>query len=369
MLLSGEGENVYRRLLEQVVTPVLHLTLSSQWNVREHQCCIALLKRLKLLFPSDLYGYIIANMVMPKLKSAVDAWNPRTDAVPIHSWTQPWQEVVSVDEIQPIYTIVRYKLAAVLQDWHPSDTSAFVVISPWQTAFTSADFDSLIARCILPKLHQVLRVEFVVNPHQQVVDPFNWVMAWVDMIPERVMLQMLRMEFFPKWFQALNTWLSHSPDFEEVSRWYLGWKHLFPDAIKDHPSLKALLNSGLDLMNRALSDPSGLSAMTNQILTELREPNAVIPVTEVPTPKAQPNRTNATGALSFKEIIQQFAQINSIDFVPNARRGAVDGKTIFSFGKVSIYLDNRNIFASVSTQNGGYEWRAVSLQDLLELAR
>ena len=38
--------------------------------------------------------------------------------------------------------------------------------------------------------------------------------------------------FFPKWHAVLHAWLSASPNFDEVTRWYLGWKGLFPDEVR-----------------------------------------------------------------------------------------------------------------------------------------
>ncbi len=38
--------------------------------------------------------------------------------------------------------------------------------------------------------------------------------------------------FFPKWHAVLHAWLSASPNFDEVTRWYLGWKGLFPEEVR-----------------------------------------------------------------------------------------------------------------------------------------
>jgi len=224
-----------------------------------------------------------------------------------------------------------------------------------------------LARSILPKLHNVLRSEFTVNPSQQFVDPFRWVMEWTSLIPSRVMIQLLRMEFFPKWFKALHLWLLKEPNFEEVSKWYLGWKSLLPDLLKDSQDIKQLFNRGLDLMNMSLSNPQGLGGLFSVIEGELRNPG--VPLASV-KPAPAPVRPAEEPGMSFKDIVQKFAALNGVEFVPNVRRGHVDGKAIFNFGRVSIYLDNRTIFASqLDTQSGSWIWQPTSLQDLLPLAR
>jgi len=92
--------------------------------------------------------------------------------------------------------------------------------------------------------------------------------------------------------------------------------------------------------------------------------------------------------MSFKDAVQNFAEMNNIDFVPNLKRGTHDGKQIYLFGKVlcagcfladcdsllarslqtSIYLDNQNIYAWLPNAKGGLEWRPISLQDLADKA-
>lgn len=50
--------------------------------------------------------------------------------------------------------------------------------------------------------------EFVVNPHQQHMDPFQWVLDWEGMLSPSSLVGMLDKHFFPKWLQV-----SHSPSF------------------------------------------------------------------------------------------------------------------------------------------------------------
>lgn len=44
--------------------------------------------------------------------------------------------------------------------------------------------------------------------------------------------------FFPKWLQVLTVWLNHSPDYEQVSKWYSGWKSMFSEALLQQPVIK-----------------------------------------------------------------------------------------------------------------------------------
>ena len=46
-----------------------------------------------------------------------------------------------------------------------------------------------------------------------------------------------RQNFFPKWHAVLHAWLSAAPNFDEVTRWYLGWKSLFPEEVRARDGL------------------------------------------------------------------------------------------------------------------------------------
>lgn len=84
-----------------------------------------------------------------------------------------------------------------------------------------------------------------------------------------MMSQLLEGEFFKKWLEALYTWLSHDPNFEQVAEWsvlrfsvveavltrsirrYTYWKSYFPDEIVALPGVSRGFRKGLDLMNQA----------------------------------------------------------------------------------------------------------------------
>lgn len=55
----------------------------------------------------------------------------------------------------------------------------------------------------------------------------------------------------------LCSWLSNSPNYEEITKWYLGWKSMFSDQVLAHPSIKDKFNEALDIMNRAVSSNVG----------------------------------------------------------------------------------------------------------------
>ncbi len=64
-------------------------------------------------------------------------------------------------------------------------------------------------------------------------------MDWLDMISPHLIAQLLLRYFFPKWHEALFTWLSCvNPNYKEITDWYSGWKAMFARELLDIPLIK-----------------------------------------------------------------------------------------------------------------------------------
>lgn len=55
----------------------------------------------------------------------------------------------------------------------------------------------------------------------------------------------------------MHYWLSHNPNYEEISNWYLNWKNMIPEDIREHEQISEKLGIALNLMSTAV-DGSGL---------------------------------------------------------------------------------------------------------------
>lgn len=47
------------------------------------------------LIPNDIITKVLENMILPKIQSEVEQWDPLTDLVPIHLWIHPWLPYLS----------------------------------------------------------------------------------------------------------------------------------------------------------------------------------------------------------------------------------------------------------------------------------
>lgn len=359
----------YAQLVNEVVFPAVRISGTNTWQARDPEPMLRFLEAWERLLPPVVLQSILENVVMPKLTAAVDSWDPRRETVPIHVWIHPWLPLLG-QRLEVLYTTIRYKLGNVLHAWHPSDASAYAILSPWKDVFDAASWEHLIVRYIVPKLKIALQ-EFQINPASQRLDQFNWVMMWASAIPIHHMAHMLEIDFFSKWQQVLYHWLCSNPDFNEVMQWYMGWKGLFPPELLANERIRMLLSTGLDMMNQAVEGMEVVQPGARENVSYLR-------VTERRQFEAQQQaatssniHVNGVGSApletSFKEFIEAYAIEQGLIFVPKVGR-SYNGLPVYGFGNVSICIDSvkQLLFAQVQE---GERWSAVSLNQLMEMHR
>ena len=146
-------------------------------------------------------------------------------------------------------------------------------------AFTTADWDSLILKHVLPQLGSTLRDAFVVDPGQQDNKPLEAVLAWSPLLRSSMLSQLIEGGFFPKWLDALYIWLtSDHADFGQIATWcvslpsqasgcdprtcsdpftwlfrYSYWKSYFEEDVVALSGVSRGFRKGLDLMNQAMA--------------------------------------------------------------------------------------------------------------------
>ena len=193
------------------------------------------------LLPAWILDNILDLLVLPKLTLEVEEWNPLTDTVPIHTWIHPWLPIMRNRMDNLIYPIIRRKLGSALGGWHPSDRSARLMLQPWAQVFSKGDMEAFLVKNILPKL-QIALSELVIHPHQQHLDQWNWVYEWATILPIQIMVGLLDKFFFPNWLQVLAFWLNHSPNYDQITNWYMGWKGMLNDKLLAEPVVKGMRN-------------------------------------------------------------------------------------------------------------------------------
>ncbi|NXR41300.1 TFP11 protein, partial [Zosterops hypoxanthus] len=374
-LLSHSGQDLstdaFHRLMWEIWMPYVR-NIVARWQPRNCGCMVDFLDSWVNVVPLWILDNILDQLIFPKLQKEVESWNPLTDTVPIHSWIHPWLPLMQA-RLEPLYSPIRNKLANALQKWHPSDSSAKLILQPWKDVFTPSSWEAFMVKNIVPKLGMCLN-ELIINPHQQHMDAFYWVIDWEGMISVSSLVGLLEKHFFPKWLQVLCSWLSNSPNYEEITKWYLGWKSMFSDQVLAHPSIKDKFNEALDIMNRAVSSsvggymqPGARENIAYLTHTERRKDFQYEAMQERREAENMAQRGIGAAAgsvpMNFKDLIQTKAEEHNIVFMPVIGKRH-EGKQLYTFGRIVIYIDRGVVFVQ-----GEKTWVPTSLQSLIDMAK
>ena len=347
---SANGLTMYDHLLIEILIPKFVSCISSQ-SLHDPQPLIHFLEVWQEFITPPIHFRLETLHILPALRNKLSYWNPLKDVLPLNFWIHPWLPFMH-HSLESLYPDIRQKLSAALQHWHPSDPSAYHVIKPWNGVFSQGEFAAFIATAICPKLTIALQ-HLVIDPSDQKLEPFNDVMRWRDLLTTSQMVDLFCHNFFPKWLGILDSWLRSSPDFQEITRWYLGWKGMFDlELLRCSPIQHNFLRA-LDLMNSVLQwtpNPSlreKLSYFTHQ---ERKNSFHINPQPPPPVPTAE---------LSFKELLQKYAQRDDIVYIPLNKQGP-NGNYLYKFGTYTIYVEKNVIFTSK-----GNSWLPISIDELL----
>uniref|UniRef100_A0A0M3IPT4 GCFC domain-containing protein n=1 Tax=Ascaris lumbricoides TaxID=6252 RepID=A0A0M3IPT4_ASCLU len=204
-------------LLEQNLTPFERLLWDGwmpsirraalKWNPRDdtHSMLSVVDKWLPLL-PIWMRENLLEQVIIPRISSQVDEWNPLVDHVPIHTWMHPWLDIMG-DRLQPVFSPIRQKLAKALREWNPTDHSAVLMLRPWKGVFAAATMSAFLAQNITPKLEKALKEMNYDPTKNKRYDEFYATLAWVEMLGNEGVAAIFVRSFFPKVpFPSFDFW-------------------------------------------------------------------------------------------------------------------------------------------------------------------
>ena len=257
----AEAMDPYHKLIWQGWMPMLRNVIS-QWKCQESGPMIDLLDRWEPLLPDWIMDQI-KTLLLRRIWSDIDAWNPNTDPAPIHNWIHPWIPRLG-DELL-LCSVLLEILPKALVDWEPSDGSARSLLMAWMPFVANPYIERFVVENVLPKLRRALYLWTVHSdlPSQDwrknlnfwrksknvkfnynflKIDVWKWVMEWRDLIPVPCYLTILEQCFFRKWFKALAALIKRQ-NYEEVAIWYYAWKSYFPKEILQCPEVEGSINN------------------------------------------------------------------------------------------------------------------------------
>jgi len=364
----------YESLLYHIILPKIRSAINNSWSPYDPQPVIALLEAWSPLLPGFIHNLLLEQVTIPKLRNAIDNWNPRRgDSV--HLWIFPWLPHLG-SHVDDLVQTVRHKFTIVLETW---DVKRGVVagLEEWRELFGKSTLEELLLKHILPKLALHLREDFVVDPSDQKIDALEHVLPWRLYFRASTWGQLLESEFFTKWLGMLHLWLiSQEVDLSEVGLWYEWWKHsVFPPQVLEMEAVRAGFKAGLDLMSKAadyVDHGIPLTKLPPPAMVQSRRPK----VDTKPVIKMAASKSTARPAFeetTFRDVLEDFCAENNLLFI-SMRTANEDGKPLFRItahadgkGGVVGYIGKGDVLYVQSSRQGPFKpERLDKLPDLAE---
>ena len=91
------------------------------WNPRlECAAMIDLIAQWMPILPTWIQDDLFDNIIIPRLRDAVEKWDCVSDEIPVDQWIVPWHEVLG-DRLLIVYPHIRQKFARALRAWTATD--------------------------------------------------------------------------------------------------------------------------------------------------------------------------------------------------------------------------------------------------------
>ncbi|KAG9022220.1 hypothetical protein FS837_006526 [Tulasnella sp. UAMH 9824] len=359
----------YESLLWNVWLPKIRSCINNEWNPVDSQPLIQLLEAWSDLLPQFIRDNVMDQLVLPKVQKAIAEWNPKRNEGTLHGLVFPWLPHVGL-RLEALVGDARRKVKNLFRSW-TADQGLPEHLMVWQKVFEKKEWEDALLKYVVPKLGATLRDDFKIDPRNQVMEPFQWVMVWVPHLRASIFAQLLETEFFPKWLSIMHRWLANpNANLDEVTRWYTSWKEQFPESLTSDPRIGHGFTTGLQLMHSAMNLDSGARhTLQKPDFKPLGLPSkAQHGKSRRPD---QPQPTAAGGEITFKSIVEECVAEHNLLFLPAGKTHErsrmplykvspnVDGK-----GGLMVYLLDDAVWGPPADGDGA-EYRAISLEDMV----
>lgn len=364
---------------------------------------------------------IVESVVFPRLSRAlVSAWKPQVHSGKLVNrpdlWVFPWLPHVSND-IANMTTLVSdckraIQSAVSFLAQNVGDEQLFLLscvetIRPWKGVFKETTIEGVMLTSVIPRLARFLN-QYSIDVKQNDGHEKLWLvmnemfrMHKLELLSDLCMICLLEGELLPNWANTVHQWIvaarskpMQHEDFKGgLYKMYATWKgKIFDRAdpidgifyqnargdvglcscfyavllmLQLHFSQERTLAS--DTLLNGLGVLSGASNYRLALKKRKSENKQRLTTTEsdqqhhVSTQSSRGGCANHEHALTFRDVVGEYARERDIVFKPRMGETAtVDGKQIFLFGGVPIYLDGNVAFAS----EGSGVWKPMSLDEI-----
>eukprot|EP00049_Salpingoeca_infusionum_P007174 m.116434 g.116434 ORF g.116434 m.116434 type:complete len:805 (-) comp13610_c0_seq1:83-2497(-) len=331
----------------------------SPTSTRGTTAAVKLLKAWETTLPRWVQKSIIAQMILPKLQTAVEDWRPGRDSTPIHLWFHPWVSAIP-REAATLYPTIRHRLTTGFRSWEPGDKSGCEALRPWVAVFSASEMGSLLGRSVYPKLKRELE-RLNTNPTKLNLAPLAHAAQWVDTAPTKDLCDMVETTFGPKFLNTTCHWLSlDKVDCAEVAVWYGHVKRALGD-FASFPAIQAYLYRALTLMDGCLVDEDQGVARLAATMRDLQLKSSKRSSSKTHPPSGA--QLTRPGTVNIHDLLQTVASREGISYHPSGKLTS-DGKQLYSFGHCSVYIEQDVLHCKV-----GSKYQPMDLDELLKIAQ
>lgn len=344
-------EEAYNSLLWQHYVPQIGAA-AENWNPRNPDPMLRAIVAWQEACPPWVIQNCVTRFVVPKVLTAVRAWDPTGDTQPVHNWVLPWHDIAGEALAAAVYPLIRSRLAAALSAWHPADGSARGVLRAWRDAWGAA-LVALLHQHVVPKLDHCLQhapVELVGRENTA----WLWCVEWVELLGAPTVAAIAARALLPRWLAALAAWLNTNPPHATVLNSYTDFKKMFPEEVLKEPTVRDAFRKALDMMNRSADldnvEPPPPPRFT---VTETKETSRI----------ADSLLATTTQQKSFSELLETRCIEKGITFVPIAGK-IREGRPIYKIGNLQCYVIRNVIMYS---NDNGRTFIPIGLDKLLNM--
>ncbi|RFU25564.1 hypothetical protein B7463_g10783, partial [Scytalidium lignicola] len=380
----------YESMIYKVIFPKVVSAINRDWDVHNPASLQTFLDVWEGLIPPFVLSQILEQTVAAKLDEAVSSWKPRkrhNSDLP-HLWLFPWLQYLPAHHADPksstgLVSDVKRKFRQLIDHW---DFSRGVIpgLERWKEVLrpnsANDQWTPLIMNHVLPSMAKYLRDErhFQVDPNDQspYMGALQGIYAWQDILKPRVVAQVIAETVFPMWHNVLYQWLTVVGPNEEIGQWFEWWRdEVFPDTIKNLPSIQREFEKGHEMIEQALD-------LGAKVTTDLPAPSQTTHVDELSAPSAPSTPARPIAPAPVEELptirnkLEDWSIENDLQFLAEKKvlhaAGPLFRITAAGNGKngTLVYFKGDNLYAI--TKKGAdilINWENEDARDaLLEMA-
>jgi tuftelin-interacting protein 11 len=373
----------YETLIYTLWLPRVRATILSSWDPHDPASMIALVEAWTPLLPHYIHSLLLTSLIIPKLTSALNQWNPRlshkhphAQQFPPHIWLFPWLPHLPPSHTSPtsatgLLSDVLRKLKLLLTSYPLALAPPLSSLTPWREIL-HPNFSSILISHLLPRLSLYLQAHLIIDPSDQNLLPLEQVLAWRSLFRPSTFAHLLVAEFFPKWHTTLFLWLtSEAPNYEEVGTWLTWWRTQIPAELASLPSMEEQWNLALEMINHALDlGPRAADELPPPAAGPSKAVSATASAaaaeTATPQKKTKPKPEEET---TFRDVVERWCSDENLLLLPLREAHPSNGLPLFRItasasgrGGVVVYIKGDVVWCK---SKGGDDWQPVGLDSSL----